>query len=106
MAVDETSRLTLTFSRETDLALRAYLGAQGMRKGDLSKFVEDAVRWRMFDQTVQAVKARNAAIDPGVLQAAIDEACGAVRQDLWPQPTPQPADPRKPTKVSRTVKRS
>ena len=49
MADEATTRLTVTVSRETDLALRAYLGAQGMRKGDLSKFIEDAVRWRMFD---------------------------------------------------------
>jgi hypothetical protein len=30
-----------------------------MKKGDLSKFIEDAVRWRMFDRTIQTVKARN-----------------------------------------------
>jgi len=48
MSAEETTRLTVTFTRETDLALRAYLGAQGMRKGDLSKFIEDAIRWRMF----------------------------------------------------------
>jgi hypothetical protein len=86
MANQETTRLTVTFSRETDLALRAFLGAQGMRKGDLSRFIEDAVRWRMFDQAVQGVKARNADIPPEDLQAAIDEACAAVRAELWPTP--------------------
>ena len=84
MSNEETTRLTVTFSRETDLALRAFLGAQGMRKGDLSKFIEDAVRWRMFDQAVQGVKARNADVDVGDLQAAIDEACSAVRSEMWP----------------------
>ena len=84
MSAEETTRLTVTFTRETDLALRAYLGAQGMRKGDLSKFIEDAVRWRMFDQAVQAVKAYNADVDPVDLQAAIDEACAAVRGEMWP----------------------
>lgn len=84
MSAEETTRLTVTFTRETDLALRAYLGAQGMRKGDLSKFIEDAVRWRMFDQAVQAVKAYNADVDPVALQAAIDEACAAVRGEMWP----------------------
>lgn len=79
MPAPDTARLTVTFSRETDLAMRAYLGAQGMRKGDLSKFIEDAVRWRMFDSAVQAVKARNADIPPEDLQAAIDEACGQLR---------------------------
>ena len=82
----DVARLTVTFSRETDLALRAYLGAQGMRKGDLSKFIEESVRWRMFDQAVQGVKARNAALDPADIQSAIDEACASVRHDLWPAP--------------------
>ena len=84
MSEDATARWTVTVSRETDLALRAYLGSQGMRKGDLSKFIEDAVRWRMFDRTVQAVKARHADIPAEDLQAAIDEACAAVRQEMWP----------------------
>lgn len=84
MSSPDTTRLTVTFTRETDLAMRAYLGAQGMRKGDLSKFIEDAVRWRMFDQSVQTVKARNADVSAEDLQAAIDEACGLVRAEMWP----------------------
>ena len=39
MSNEETTRLTATLSRETDLDLRAFLGARGMRKGDLSKFI-------------------------------------------------------------------
>jgi hypothetical protein len=88
MPATDSARLTVTFSRETDLAMRAYLGAQGMRKGDLSRFIEDAVRWRMFDSAVQAVKARNADISPEDLQAAIDEACSQTRAGMWP---PSPA---------------
>lgn len=80
-----TTKLAITMTRETDLALRAYLGSQGMRKGDLSKFIEDAVRWRMFDRTVQAVKERNASMDPDALQRIIDEACGSVRAEMWPE---------------------
>jgi hypothetical protein len=30
----------------------AALAQKGMKKGDLSKFIEEAVRWRVFDQTV------------------------------------------------------
>ncbi|MCK0505363.1 ribbon-helix-helix domain-containing protein [Aromatoleum anaerobium] len=89
MAEDSTTRWTVTVSRETDLALRAFLGAQGMRKGDISRFIEDAVRWRMFDQNVQAIKGRNADIPADELQAAIDEACAAVRAEMWPT-TPRP----------------
>ena len=40
-------------SKETDLALRTFLGARGMKKCDLSKFIEDAVRWRVFSRTVR-----------------------------------------------------
>lgn len=73
------ARWSLTVSPEVDASLREYLGAQGMKKGDLSRFVEEAVRWRLFDQAIQAVKARNAAADEDQLQALIDEALDAVR---------------------------
>ena len=74
-------RWTISVSPETDLSLRGFLGAQGMKKGDLSKFVEDAVRWRMLDRTVQAVKARNQDLAADVLEAMIDEAVQAVRAE-------------------------
>ena len=57
----ETTRLTITWSKKADLILRSYLGAQGMKKGDISKFIEEAVRWRIFHDTVQ--KARTAFAD-------------------------------------------
>ena len=73
------ARWSLSVSQDTDASLREYLGAQGMKKGDLSRFVEEAVRWRMFDNTVQAVKLRNADQDDAGLQAMIDKALDAVR---------------------------
>ncbi len=76
------TRLTITWSKETDLALRSFLGAQGMKKGDLSKFIEEAVRWRLFDRTVQTIKARNADTDPAELQAIIDDAVREVRKEM------------------------
>lgn len=72
-------RWTIKVSPETDLSLRGFLGAQGMKKGDLSKFVEDAVRWRMLDRTVQIVKDRNQDIAADMLEAMIDEAVRDVR---------------------------
>jgi Ribbon-helix-helix domain len=50
-----------------------------MKKGDLSKFVEEAVRRRIFGLTVQEIKARNAGADPEELQRLIDEAVRKVR---------------------------
>jgi hypothetical protein len=75
----EAVRWTIKVSPETDLSLRGFLGAQGMKKGDLSKFVEDAVRWRMLDRTVQIVKDRNQDIPADMLEAMIDEAVRDVR---------------------------
>jgi hypothetical protein len=75
----ESVRWTIKVSPETDRSLRGFLGAQGMKKGDLSKFVEDAVRWRMLDRTVQAVKDRNQDIPAEMLEALIDEAVRDVR---------------------------
>ncbi|WMP18203.1 ribbon-helix-helix domain-containing protein [Thiothrix lacustris] len=74
-------RWTISVSSETDLSLRGFLGAQGMKKGDLSKFVEDAVRWRMLDRTVQAVKERNQDMSADLLEAMIDEAVREVRAE-------------------------
>jgi hypothetical protein len=51
-----------------------------MKKGDLSKFVEDAVRWRMFDQTVQEVKRNFSQINPAEGQAIIDKTVAEVRR--------------------------
>ena len=81
---EEAVRWTITVSRETDLTLRTFLGAQGMKKGDLSKFIEEAVRWRVFNRTVQDIKAKNADIDLDHLQELVDEALGEVRADRRP----------------------
>lgn len=75
----EAVRWSIKVSPETDLSLRGFLGAQGMKKGDISKFVEDAVRWRMLDRTVQIVKDRNQDISADMLEAMIDEAVRDVR---------------------------
>lgn len=78
----ETSvRWSLKVSKDTDLSLRTFLGAQGMKKGDLSKFVEEAVRWRIFDRTVQDIKARNAETDADELAEIIDAAVREVRSE-------------------------
>jgi hypothetical protein len=78
--MEETAiRWNIKVSKETDLTLRTYLGAQGMKKGDLSKFIEEAVRWRLFHRTVQDIKTRNADTDPDELQRIIDDAVSEVR---------------------------
>ena len=77
----EAVRWNIKVSKETDLALRTFLGAQGAKKGDLSKFIEEAVRWWVFHGTVQNIKKRNADSDPDELQRFIDEAVSEVRAE-------------------------
>ena len=77
--MEEAVRWNIKVSKETDLALRTLLGAQGMKKGDLSKFIEEAVRWRVFHRTVRDIKTRNAEVAPGELQRTVDEAVREVR---------------------------
>ena len=79
--MEEAVRWNIKVSKETDLALRTFLGARGMKKGDLSKFIEEAVRWRVFHRTVQDIKARNADTDPDELQGLIDDAVREVRAE-------------------------
>ena len=80
--MEQAVRWSIKVSRETDLTLRTYLGARGMKKGDLSKFIEEAVRWRILSRTVHDIKARNAKTDVNGLQAIVDDAVREVRADL------------------------
>ena len=79
--MEEAVRWNIKVSKETDLALRTYLGARGAKKGDLSKFIEESVRWRIFHRSVQDIQQRNAGTDPGELQRSIDAAVREVRAD-------------------------
>lgn len=81
---DEPVRWTVRVSKDTDVAVRTFLARRGGgRKGDLAKFIEEAVRWRVFDQTVAETKARNAAVPAEEIDAAIDEALAEVRADQF-----------------------
>ena len=43
---------TVRVSKDTDAAVRSFLARRGMKKDDLAKFIEEAVRLRMLDQTL------------------------------------------------------
>ena len=81
--MEEAVRWNIKVSKEIDLTLRTYLGARGMKKGDLSKFIEEAVRWRVFHSTVQDIRRRNADMDPDELQSIIDETVSQVRAERY-----------------------
>ena len=74
-------RWNVKVSKKTDVTLRTFLGSRGMKKGDLSKFVEEAVRWRVFHDTVQDIKEQNSSAEPAELQKVIDVAVREVRNE-------------------------
>lgn len=86
----ETARLTIVWSKDTDLALRSHLGAQGLKKGALSKFVEDAVKWRLLGQTVRQARESFGSMPTRELQDSIDQAVSYVRKKKRPQPRSRP----------------
>ena len=83
IAMTDLTRWTVKITKETDAAVRSYLAEHGGKKGDLSKFIEHAVRKEVLRATVRDIQERNADLPGEELQALIDEACAAVRSDFW-----------------------
>ena len=83
MSESGTVRWTLTVSKETDIALRTFLAQRGLKKGDLSRFVEDAVRWQVFQRTVQEVRARNVGTPTKKINAAVEDALASIRAERF-----------------------
>ena len=73
------TRWNLSISEETDRAVRMFLARNGGKKGDLSRFVDEAVRRRVFDLTVSQVKERNAELDQREILGLIDDEVSAAR---------------------------
>jgi len=67
-------RWSLVVPEDTDRALRSYLARTGGRKGDLSRFVDNAVLARLFELTVEDVKERNRTQSQNEIIEAIEEA--------------------------------
>ena len=80
MPNDTTIRWTVSVSKDTDIAVRSFLAQRGMKKGDLSKFIEDAVKWRVLDQAMAEARDKFADMPAEALDSLIDEAVIAVRQ--------------------------
>ena len=73
------TRWNLSIPEETDRAVRMFLARNGGKKGDLSRFVDDAVRRRVFDLTVSQIKERNAEADQREILGLIDDEVSAAR---------------------------
>ena len=71
----------LSSSKETDKSLRQFLANEGGgRKGDLSRFVEETVKERIYDLTAQAIKQENASRTPEEIDEIVEEALAWARQ--------------------------
>lgn len=76
-----TVRWNLAVSSDTDQSVRLFLASQGGgRKGDLSRFIEQAVRTYIFERAVEEAKAANANVSEADLTAIVNEAVQWARE--------------------------
>ena len=68
------TRWTIKVSEETDRDLRVYLAERGLKKGDLSRFVEEAVREQLFRNALAETHAANRDLSEEEAAALADEA--------------------------------
>jgi bifunctional DNA-binding transcriptional regulator/antitoxin component of YhaV-PrlF toxin-antitoxin module len=79
---DTQTRWTVSVPKETDTSLRCFLAERGMKKGDMSKFIVEAVKWRVFEQTAAEIREKFADVSPEELQNIVDEATEAARMEM------------------------
>jgi hypothetical protein len=80
MTTNATTRWTVSVSKDTDISVRSFLAQRGMKKGDLSKFIEEAVKWRVLEQTMADARAKFADLSADEVSALVDEAVAATRE--------------------------
>ncbi len=70
-----TTRWNVAVSTDTDQSLRMFLASQGGgRKGDLSRFIEEAVRAHILELSAEQAKVSNAHLSEAELNEAVEEA--------------------------------
>jgi hypothetical protein len=77
---------TVSVPRDMDEALRTHLAASGAKKGDLPRFVAEAVRQRLYALNVAAAQALNLGASGEVLDAEIGQALAQVRAERLAKP--------------------
>jgi hypothetical protein len=69
-----TTRWNLVVPKELDQSLREFLAHEGRsKKGELSRFVTEAVNKHIFDTALNAAREHNKDLDPDELDAIIEE---------------------------------
>ena len=70
-----TIRWNVAVSADTDQSLRMFLASQGGgRKGDLSRFIEEAVKAHILELTAEQTKATNVNLSEEALTSMVEEA--------------------------------
>jgi len=78
----DTLRWNVAVSADTDQSLRMFLASQGGgRKGDLSLFIEEAVRAHILELTAGQAKVANENVSEADLTAMVDEALQWARKN-------------------------
>ena len=78
----DTIRWNVAVSADTDQSLRMFLARQGGgRKGDLSRFIEEAVRAHILELTAEQTKAANANVSEADLTTMVEEALQSARKN-------------------------
>ena len=74
-------RWNIAVSPDVDRAVRMFIAAQGRgRKGDLSRFIEEAVRSYLFECAVEQAKTESSGMDEVEIAGLIDEAVQWARE--------------------------
>lgn len=84
MNIADQTRWSVVVPKDLDRDLRVFLAENGMKKGDLSKYIEESVRWNLLRETVAEVRRGFEDLSAEDAQALVDEACAAVRKDMRP----------------------
>ena len=76
-----TVRWNIVVSPDTDQSVRMFIAAQGGgRKGDLSRFIEEAVRSYILERTAEQAKAATSGMSETELTDLIDKAAQWARE--------------------------
>lgn len=76
----DVTRWTVNVAPETDIEVRTYLAQRGMKKGDLSRFIEESVKWRLLDLTLAEARAGFDDLSVDELDDLIEEAVASARK--------------------------
>ena len=75
-----TTRWNLVVSKQTDKDLRQLLASEGRsKKGEISRFVEEAVNKHIFDTALKAVHEHNANVPLEEIETAVEESLAWAR---------------------------